>query len=177
MRDPYAFIAQADERIQARLADVLEVRAADQQRAMLDAYLAELELPAAARALEVGCGTGAVARVLAAMPAVREVIGIDPSPIFVEKARELGRNLPRLTFQTADGRALPFADASFDLVVFHTTLCHIPDPEQALREARRVLRADGWLALLDGDYQTVTVAIGAFDPLQRAVDAMVANFV
>jgi ubiquinone/menaquinone biosynthesis C-methylase UbiE len=178
MPDPYASIIQADEGMQARLADVLEVRAADpQQRAMLQAYLSELQLPSAAIALDVGCGTGAVSRILAETPGVREVVGIDPSPIFVEKARELGRDHSHLSFQTGDGRALPFADASFELVVFHTTLCHILDAEQALREAHRVLRADGWLAVFDGDYMTTTVAIDTFDPLQRTVDAMVANFV
>jgi ubiquinone/menaquinone biosynthesis C-methylase UbiE len=178
MPDPYASIVQADKEMQARLADVLEVRAADpQQRAMLKAYLSELQLPSAANVLDVGCGTGPVSRVLAETPGVREVVGIDPSPVFVERARELGRHLSRLSFQTGDGCALPFPDASFDLVIFHTTLCHVPDPEQALREAHRVLRADGWLAVFDGDYMTTTVAIDAFDPLQPAVDTMVANFV
>jgi ubiquinone/menaquinone biosynthesis C-methylase UbiE len=178
MPDPYASIAQADKGMQTRLADVLELRAADpQQQAMLNAYLSELHLPSEAIALEVGCGTGAVSRVLAEMPGVREVVGIDPSPVFIEKARALGESVSRLSFQTADGQAVPFPDASFDLVVFHTALCHVPDPEQALREAYRVLRADGWLAVFDGDYATTTVATGSFDPLQRTVDAMVANFV
>jgi ubiquinone/menaquinone biosynthesis C-methylase UbiE len=177
MADPYASIAQADEALQTRLADVLELRAADpQQRAMLSAYLSGIDLPGAAIVLEIGCGTGAVTRVLAAMPGIGEVIGIDPSPVFVEKARELGRGLPQLGFHVGDGRALPFDDASVDVVVFHTTLCHVPDPERALHEARRVLRPGGWLAVFDGDYVTATVAIDRFDPLQSAVEAMVANF-
>ena len=178
MPDPYASIDRADQTLQQRLADVLELRAADpQQRAMLQAYLSELALPRGARALEVGCGTGAVSRVLAEMPGIGDVVGVDPSPVFVDRARELGHGRARLSFQTGDGRSLPFPDGSFDLVVFHTTLCHVADPEGALREAHRVLRADGWLAVFDGDYMTITVATSAFDPLQRAVDAMVANFV
>jgi ubiquinone/menaquinone biosynthesis C-methylase UbiE len=149
MPDPYASIAQADEALQARLAGILELRAADiHQRAMLNAYLSELRLPSEAIALDVGCGTGALTRVLAEMPSVRELIGIDPSPVFVEKARELGKAHSHLSFQTGDGRALPFVDGSFDLVVFHTTLCHVPEPEQALHEAHRVLRAGGWLGCL-----------------------------
>jgi ubiquinone/menaquinone biosynthesis C-methylase UbiE len=177
MPDPYASIAQADEALQKRLAGVLELRAADpQQRAMLSAYLSEIQLPSAAIVLDVGCGTGAVTRVLAEMRGVSEVVGVDPSSIFVEKARELGKGHPQLSFRTGDGRAVPFADASFDLVVFHTTLCHLPDPENALHEAWRVLRAGGWLAVFDGDYVTTTVAIDTFDPLQSTVDAMVANF-
>lgn len=178
MPDPYAFIATADSALQARLATVLELRAGEPQlREMLDSYLAEIRLPDAATALDVGCGTGAVTRVLARLPGIRQAIGIDPSSIFIEKAIELGRELRGLSFHIGDARALQFADASFDLVVLHTTLCHVPQPEQALREARRVLRPGGWLAVFDGDYPTTTVAIDAFDPLQSAVDTMVANFV
>ena len=107
MPDPYAHIASADVDLQARLAAVLELRAADpQQRAMLDAYLSEVRLPDSAIALDVGCGTGAVTRALAEMPNVREAIGIDPSSVFVEKAREIGKANPRLSFRTGDARAL-----------------------------------------------------------------------
>ena len=65
MPDVYATIEHAEEAVQERLADVLELRAADlQQRAMLEDYLADLPLPAGARILEIGCGTGAVTRTL-----------------------------------------------------------------------------------------------------------------
>src|SRR5688572_25114461 len=114
----------------------LELRAADpQQRAMLNAYLTDAALPLGARLLEVGCGTGAVSRVLASWPGVRETIGVDPSPVFVAKARELAAGLPALAFEEADGRSLPFGGDTFDAVVFHTTLCHVPGPEVMLREA------------------------------------------
>jgi ubiquinone/menaquinone biosynthesis C-methylase UbiE len=111
------------------------------------------------------------------MSGIRKVLGIDPSPVFVDKARELAQDLTHVSFQTGDARALDLPDASFDLVVFHTVLCHIPEPERALREARRVLRPGGWLAIFDGDYTTASVAIDAFDPLQSAVAAMMASYV
>jgi ubiquinone/menaquinone biosynthesis C-methylase UbiE len=175
--DPYAAIADADLALQARLSEVLELRAGDpQQRGMLRAYLSELELPPGAKALEIGCGTGAVSRALVEILSA-DVTGVDSSPVFIERARELANGIPGLTFLQGDGRSLALPDASFDLVVFHTTLCHIADPEGALREARRILRQDGWLAVFDGDYPTTTVALGDFDPLQALVDAMVANFV
>jgi ubiquinone/menaquinone biosynthesis C-methylase UbiE len=153
----------------------LELRAADtQQQAMLQVYLSDVEFPRGARVLEVGCGTGAVTRALARWPGVTEVVGIDPSPIFLAKARELGRGLTNVSFEEADGRSLPFEDRTFDIVVYHTALCHVPGPERALAEGFRVLRPGGWLAIFDGDYATTTVAAGDSDPLQACADAAIA---
>jgi ubiquinone/menaquinone biosynthesis C-methylase UbiE len=173
MADVYATIAQADETVQRRIADVLELRAADlQQRAMLADYLDDLPLPRDARVLEVGCGTGAVARTVASRPHVADVVGVDPSPVFLERARQISDN-EKLSFVVGDGRELPFDDASFDAVVCHTSLCHIPEPERALAEARRVTAEGGALAVFDGDYATTTVATSACDPLQVCVDAAI----
>jgi ubiquinone/menaquinone biosynthesis C-methylase UbiE len=178
MPDAYATITEADGEVLQSLAGILELRAADpQQQAMREQYFSYIELPPSARVLEVGCGTGAVSRALASRPGVGEVVGLDPAPAFLEKARELAGDLANLSFVEGDARALPLEDDSFDVVVFHTTLCHVPEPETALAEASRVLRPGGLLAVFDGDYATTTLASGDFDPLQACADAVVANLV
>lgn len=170
MPDVYAAIADADRATQARLADVLELRASDpQQRAMLESYLAEIEHPTPARVLEIGCGTGAVVRALAGRSGIGEVVGIDPSPVFIGRARELAAGLANVVLEEGDGRAVRFEDRSFDVVIFHTTLSHMQSPEGPLAEAFRVLRVGGWLAVFDGDYATTTVATGDPDPLQACL--------
>jgi SAM-dependent methyltransferase len=174
MADVYVGIDSVDPAVQERLADLMETRAADPaQRAMLVSYTADLDLPSGARILEVGCGTGAVSRYLATLPGVAEVMGIDPSTIFVDRARTLAED-PRLSFAVGNALDLRLDDKSFDAVVCHTLLCHLPDCERALAEARRVLRPGGHLAVFDGDYVTTTVATGPRDPLQACVEAAVA---
>ena len=178
MPDVYANITSAHPALVDQIASVLELRATDpQQRSMREAYLSEIVLTENARALDVGCGTGVLTRVLAEWPNIGEVVGVDPSPTFLEKARQLAAGRPSVTFEQADGRKLPFEADSFDVTLFHTTLCHVPNPEQALIEAFRVLRPRGWLAVFDGDYATTTVAIGDFDPLQACADAWVGSSV
>lgn len=178
MADPYASIANIDKSIQEKLGSILEIRGSDiQQKLMRESYLASLVLPKKTKALEVGCGTGVVTRYLSELKNVETVIGIDPSSVFVERAKELSAGISSVSFSSGDARSLSFADASFDLVVFHTTLCHIPLPEQALKEAYRVLRAGGILAIFDGDYASASVALSQHDPLQVVVERMVSDFV
>jgi ubiquinone/menaquinone biosynthesis C-methylase UbiE len=178
MPDIYTKVAEAPSQVLLGLMAALELRAADaQQRAMLQTYLIDAALPEGARVLEVGCGTGAVTRVLATWPGVGETIGVDPSPVFVARARELAAGLKTITFEEADGRLLPFATSTFDAVVFHTTLCHVPDPAVALREAVRVLRRGGCLVVFEGDYATATLATTAGDSLNMCADAFREYFV
>ena len=94
-----------------------------------------------------------------------------------QKGASWRRAFRNLTFVQGDGRALPLESGSFDVAVFHTTLCHVPGPELALAEAYRVLGAGGWLAVFDGDYATTTCASGDHDPLQACVEACVENLV
>jgi ubiquinone/menaquinone biosynthesis C-methylase UbiE len=177
MPDVYANIQDADVAVQERLADVQELRAADpKQQAMLASYLDELDLPPDARVLEIGCGSGAIARVIAGREEVRELVAVDPSEVFLTRARELAEGIPGLTFELGDGRGLAYDVGSFDAVVCHTVLSHVPGPEAVLAEAARVTVPGGRLAVFDGDYATTSVAVAEDDPLQACVRATIGAF-
>lgn len=178
MPDVWTAVRDLDEAMQERLADVLEKRGADaQQQAMRRAFLQEVPFPKEARVLDVGCGTGVLTRLLARWPNVGAVVGVDPAPGLLDKARAAAAGLPNVSFREGDGRTLPFEDAMFDIVASDSMLSHVPGPERAVQEAFRVLRAGGCLAVFDGDYATATVAVADHDPLQVCVDAMMASSV
>jgi SAM-dependent methyltransferase len=176
--DVYADITSADPAVLETLMTAMEGRASDPQRAAIRKALFDAAgFPMNAVVLEAGCGTGAVCRDLARRTGIDAVTGLDPSAGFLARARELAAGLPNLRFDEGDARGMPYADASFDAVVFHTCLSHVPRPEAALAEAHRVLRAGGRLVILEGDYATTTVAIGPEDPLQDCAEAAMAALV
>lgn len=178
MADVYADITAADPAVLETLIAAMESRAADpRQRSIRGALFAAAAFPEGARVLEAGCGSGAVARELAGRPGIAAVTGLDPSPVFLARARELAAGIANLGFEEGDARALPHPDGAFDAVVFHTCLSHVPRPEAALAEAFRVIRPGGRLAILEGDYATTTVAVGPEDPLQACAEAAMAALV
>jgi ubiquinone/menaquinone biosynthesis C-methylase UbiE len=97
-----------------------------------------------ARALEIGAGTGFFSLNLRQAGVLDEVHVTDISPGMVEAAE---RNAEHLGFtiegRTADAEQLPYDDGTFDLVVGHAVIHHIPDVEQAFREMLRVLKPGG----------------------------------
>jgi len=177
MTDFYAEINKVDTSIQEKLAEVLEMRASDSgQKEMLESYLNEIEFPENSHVIEIGSGTGGVSRTIAKWPNVGRVLGVDPSELFVNKAMTLGKGISNLSFETGDGRALQSESELFDVAVVHTTMCHVPNPEQLLGEAFRILKPKGWLAVFDGDYATATVAIEDNDPLEICIKEFRNNF-
>jgi ubiquinone/menaquinone biosynthesis C-methylase UbiE len=178
MPDVFANITGAPPEALEMIANVLELRASiPQQQEMLRTYLRDIDFPKGARVLEVGCGTGAISRVLAEWSNVGEVVGVDPSPHLLNRARGLSAGMPNLVFQADDGKKLSFQDESFDVVILHTVLTHVPGPEAVLAEAHRVLRPGGWLGVCDGDFSTATLSMGDVDPLEACVHAFVDGFV
>jgi SAM-dependent methyltransferase len=101
-----------------RLAPTWETRlSAERLRPMLEALDA---LPAAPeRVLDVGTGTGRVARIAAERWPEAEVVGADASPGMIEEARRLGGNV---RYDVADSQRLPYADAGFDLLTLNNMI-------------------------------------------------------
>jgi len=127
---------------------------------MLHEYLDAMQIAPAASVLDMGCGTGLVAREIARHSGFTgSVAGIDLSPHLVAAATRLAGEEgvgPRVTFQSGDVRQLPFADAAFDAVVAHTLISHVSGPLSVLKEGARVLKPGGMLAVFDGDYGSLT---------------------
>jgi len=130
--------------------------------------LAGLELRAADRLLDVGCGTGAAVR--EAAPTLERAVGVDLSAGMIDRARELGAGLENTEFVRGDSESLPFGDGEFTAVLCTTSFHHYPQPDRALREMARVLAPGGRLAIADAraDHPAVRVLDAILRRVQRS---------
>ena len=119
------------------------------------------------RALDVGCGAGALALALA--PLVREVVGVDRVPELLELARE--RAPGNATFAEADATRLPYSNGEFDLAGTLRTLHHVPRPELVLAELVRVTRRGGRVLVIDQLAPVDPLDAIAVDRFERARDS------
>ncbi len=105
-------------------------------------------LARARRALEVGCGSGAILGELAAQLPLAVGLDLDRAVLALAQVNAAGAPLT-----AGDAHTLPFAAASFDLSLCHFLLLWVADPLGVLREMKRVTRPGGWvLALAEPDY-------------------------
>ncbi len=112
-------------------------------RPLAEATLAQVEVRAGDRVLDVACGTGIMARLASAKvgPSGR-VVGVDLNASMIEVARAVATN-SNLEWREGDATALPFDDGNFDLVFCQQGLQFFPDKPGALREMQRVLDTGG----------------------------------
>src|SRR5215468_9835737 len=103
------------------------------------------------RILDCGCGPGSITVGLAQWAPDGQTVGIDLGAEQLEGVRARARDLgvKNVSFRQADIFALTFEDDSFDVVFSQTVHFHIPNPEKALAEIKRVLRSGGLVALRD----------------------------
>jgi ubiquinone/menaquinone biosynthesis C-methylase UbiE len=106
--------------------------------------------------LEIGCGVGAVLRVLGEQCSGLRLSGLDREPAQIEVAR---RHLARFEadLRVGDASHLPWADGTFDHVFAMWFLEHLADSGPALREAFRVLKPGGTITCIETDYATFNV--------------------
>ena len=118
-------------------------RCIDYARGRFDAVADDQPLPYE-RAMELGCGTGFFLLNLMQSGVAKKGSVTDLSPgmvkVALRNAEHLGLDVDG---RVADAEKIPYDDDTFDLVVGHAVLHHIPDVEQALREVLRVLKPGG----------------------------------
>jgi ubiquinone/menaquinone biosynthesis C-methylase UbiE len=132
--------------------------------------LERLETRPGDRALDVGTAAGNTAAALA--PRVASVLGLDLTPAMKAQfdAVVAAAGLRNVAFVTGDVEALPYAEASFDLVSCRRAVHHFPDPPRAMAEMARVLRPGGRAGFADMAVPEDTDAAALFNDLERARD-------
>jgi len=101
------------------------------------------------RALDVGCGTGALTSELVARLGANAVAAVDPSAPFVAAMRE---RFPDLTIDQAGAEALPFPSESFDVALAQLVVHFMGDPARGISEMARVTGAGGTVAACVWDH-------------------------
>jgi len=117
--------------------------------------------------LDIGCGTGRYSAALAAHFDAR-VVAVDPSEKMLAEARK--KVSERVRYERAFAESLPLPDASVDMVFMSMVFHHFDDPDQAVRECRRVLRRSGAVCLRAATIDRIgTYPYVPFFPRSRAI--------
>jgi SAM-dependent methyltransferase len=119
------------------------------------------------RALDVGCGPGAVTRALAAVLGAENVSAIDPSEPFAAACRA---RVPSADVRVGAAEELPFEDAVFDAVLSQLVVNFMDDAPRAVNEMRRVTKPGGVVAAAVWDYAEGMTFLRRFWDAARAVD-------
>lgn len=145
---------------------------------MLNEYLDFMQIDGLQAILDLGCGTGFAAREIAKRPKFTgRIIGVDISPVLINQASKLADEeglSSQIEFRVGDSRSLGDSDNSFDAVIAHTLISHLPDPQVLIDEMIRLVKPGGLVAIFDGDYASLTFSHP--DPQKgKAIDELIVS--
>jgi SAM-dependent methyltransferase len=119
------------------------------------------------RALDVGCGSGALLLTLATILGEENVVGVDPSEPFLEAAQA---KVPGARVVVGSAEALPFADGEFDATLAQLVINFLDDPKAGVAEMARVTRPGGVVAACVWDYADGMTLLKTFWEAALVVD-------
>ncbi|MBF4162432.1 methyltransferase domain-containing protein [Nocardioides sp. CBS4Y-1] len=114
--------------------------------------LARLLPPTPARVADLGCGTGTLTHLLGEEGYAVDGIDFSPEMVALALAKTSGQLL--VTVQEGDAYDPPLAPAHYDVVMSRHVLWALPDPVEAIRRWRGLVRGDGRLVLVEGNWTT-----------------------
>lgn len=128
------------------------------------------------RLLDVACGPGTV--VAAFAPHVAQAVGLDATEAMLAEARALGARtgLANVEWRAGSAYALPWPDATFELVVSRFAFHHLEDPPAAFAEMRRVAKSGARIVLCDGIADDDVAKATAFNEMERWRDPSTVEF-
>lgn len=129
-------------------------------RALYPVIIGKLESIPYQTALDLGCGTGEMMKLILRQDSSKILYGLDLSEKMLEIAQEKLEN--RATLILGDSEQLPLSDNSFDVVYCNDSFHHYPAPEKVLSEIHRVLKPNGTFILCDCWQPAITRAIMNF---------------
>ncbi len=141
---------------------------------MMDRYLSTLPTDRPLRVLDLGTGTGVVLRRLAEkLHPDSELHGADISNNLLDEARRLSPE-QHIHWDHLQPGTLPYDDASFDVILMHTLLGHVPEPAELLRDVRRICSEQGQLIIFDADHAGTTYSLPDYQESRR-IDALLVS--
>ena len=136
-------------------------------RPLAEAFVSVAGVRAGQRALDVGCGTGALTAVLVTRVGDGSVAAVDPSPQFTAACASAN---PDADVRLAEGERLPFDEGSFDTSLSQLAVNFMTDAVAGVREMRRVTRAGGIVAACTWDYRDGMTMLRVFWDAAASLD-------
>lgn len=166
--DPYTNPdQQSDTTLQAMITRLEERAKHSVFEGMIRDYIAEIPKDGPLVVLDFGCGTGVVIRALEpVLHPDSDLYGADISSRLLESAQALSEGT-RIHWDKVEPQRLPYSSETFDVIIMHTLLSHVSNPEATLEEAARLLKPKGRLIVFDADHAGTTFGLPEYSRMRE----------